>query len=161
MKETLKGVFSKGKDFYTKNLVPGISVYGEALVNEGKDEFRYWNPFKSKLCASLHKRVSQIGIKPGMVVLYLGSSTGTTVSHVSDIVDQGFVFAIDSSPRVMRELVRLCERRSNVAPLLADASHPERYAHRISYVDAIYQDISQKNQTEIFKKNVEQSFLDD
>src|SRR3989338_480517 len=155
MNETFKGVFAKGKDFYTRNIVPCTSVYGEALVKEGKAEFRQWNPNKSKLCASLHKRISQIGIKPGMAVLYLGSSTGTTVSHVSDIVDPGFVFALDSSPRVMRDLVHLCERRSNIAPVLADARHPERYAHRISRVDALYQDVSQKNQVEIFKKNAD------
>lgn len=58
------------------------------LVQEGEDkiEYRAWNPFRSKLAAAILGGVDQIHIKPGCKVLYLGAASGTTVSHVSDIV---------------------------------------------------------------------------
>ena len=88
-----EGVFiclGKEDDLVTKNLVPGESVYGEKRVSisEGDDkiEYRAWNPFRSKLAAAILGGVDQIHIKPGAKVLYLGAASGTTVSHVSDIV---------------------------------------------------------------------------
>ena len=161
IKETkFKNVFElkqgKNKFLLTKNIVPGTSVYNEKLIKEGDIEHREWDPNKSKLAASILKGVKQIGLEPGMVVLYLGASTGTTVSHVSDIVGkEGFVFALDSAHRVVRELVFLCEQRPNMAPILADANQPDTYKDRIIQVDWLYQDIAQKHQVEIFLKNVD------
>ncbi|MBI2549394.1 fibrillarin-like rRNA/tRNA 2'-O-methyltransferase [Candidatus Woesearchaeota archaeon] len=152
-----QGIFTrKGKEkLLTRNLTPGRSVYQERLVREGNVEYREWNPRRSKLAASLINGVSQIGLKPGYTVLYLGASTGTTVSHVSDIVGNGgFIFALDIAPRVTRELVFLAQQRKNIAPLLADASQPQTYASRITPVDYIYQDIAQRMQAEIFLKNM-------
>ena len=91
------GVFGFGKKVCTKSLVPGVKVYGEGLIRKQGVEYREWDPRRSKLCAAIIKGVSEIGIKPGSVVLYLGASTGTTPSHVSDIVGaSGFVFALVS-----------------------------------------------------------------
>ena len=45
-----------------------------------------WNPFRSKLAAAILGGIGNIYIKPGAKVLYLGAASGTTVSHVSDIV---------------------------------------------------------------------------
>lgn len=58
------------------------------LLKEGetKIEYRAWNPFRSKLAAAILGGVDQIHIKPGAKVMYLGAASGTTVSHVSDIV---------------------------------------------------------------------------
>lgn len=53
---------------------------------EVKVEYRAWNPFRSKLAAAILGGIDQIHIKPGAKVLYLGAASGTTVSHVSDIV---------------------------------------------------------------------------
>lgn len=143
------------KVLLTKNLVPGISVYGERLINADGVEYREWSPDKSKLAAAILKGIKQINLKPDTVVLYLGASTGTTASHVSDIVGKGgFVFALDSAPRVVRELVFLCEQRPNMAPVLANAALPNEYKDRITGVDWLYQDIAQKNQVDIFLKNV-------
>jgi rRNA 2'-O-methyltransferase fibrillarin len=89
------GVFiAKGKDhmLVTKNLVPGESVYGEKRISidggvEGtKTEYRVWNPFRSKLAAGVLGGLDDIFIKPGAKVLYLGAASGTSVSHVADIV---------------------------------------------------------------------------
>jgi rRNA 2'-O-methyltransferase fibrillarin len=89
------GIFiAKGKDhvLVTKNLVPGESVYGEKRISidggvEGtKIEYRVWNPFRSKLAAGVLGGLDDIFIKPGAKVLYLGAASGTSVSHVADIV---------------------------------------------------------------------------
>jgi fibrillarin-like pre-rRNA processing protein len=158
MPHKFKGVYTakKGKQVVlcTKNLTPGKKVYGEDTFKEGKDEYREWEPRRSKLGAALAKGISQIGIYPGSKVLYLGASTGTTSSHVSDIVgEDGFVFALDFAPRTTRELVYLCEVRKNMAPILADARNPSSFAHYVTQVDAIFQDIAQRDQAEIFIKN--------
>ncbi len=151
-----QGIYLKEgrRGFYTKSFAPGKNIYGENVVREGKDEYREWNVMKSKLGAALAKGISQIGIKPGDKVLYLGASTGTTPSHVSDIVGrEGFIFALDFAPRVVRELVFVCQDRTNMAPLLGDAKNPDTYYHKVSAVDAVYQDIAQKDQAEILLKN--------
>jgi fibrillarin-like pre-rRNA processing protein len=151
-----KGIYENREKIYTKNLNPGKRVYDEELFFDRQEEIEYrsWDPKRSKLGAALRKGVSQIGIKEGDYVLYLGASTGTTVSHVSDMVGKdGMVFALDFAPRVLRDLVFLAESRPNIAPILSDANHPERYASLISEVDTIFMDIAQKNQVEIFLKN--------
>ncbi len=153
-----KGVYARerGRDtyIYTQSLLKGQRVYGEDLFREGDQEFREWNPERSKLGAALKKEISQMGIKEGDYVLYLGASTGTTVSHVSDIVgEKGLVFALDFAPRVLRDLVFLAESRNNIAPILADANKPETYVHLTSEVDTVFMDVAQKNQVEIFLKN--------
>jgi rRNA 2'-O-methyltransferase fibrillarin len=78
----------------TKNLVPGESVYGEKRISidvgGGEDgakvEYRVWNPFRSKLAAGVLGGMDKIFIGPGAKVLYLGAASGTSVSHVADIV---------------------------------------------------------------------------
>lgn len=89
------GIFiAKGKDhlLVTKNLVPGESVYGEKRitieggVEDTKVEYRVWNPFRSKLAAGVLGGMDDIFIAPGKKVLYLGAASGTSVSHVADIV---------------------------------------------------------------------------
>lgn len=156
MKELSNGIFveeiGKKKIFLTKNLIPRESVYGERLIGE----YRVIEQSKSKLGALLAKTNGKtvLDVKNGSIVLYLGASTGTTVSHFSDIVgNEGGIFAIEIAPRVMRELVFLAEERKNIAPILADANHPEEYKDKIMRVDLLYQDVSQKNQVEIFLKN--------
>ena len=87
------------KRIYTLNLTPGKTVYDERLVTEAGSEYREWNPRKSKLGAAIAKGCTNIFIRNGSVVLYLGCASGTTVSHVSDIVGrEGFVFALDFAP---------------------------------------------------------------
>tara|TARA_Y100000310_G_scaffold298448_1_gene332406 strand:+ start:28 stop:702 length:675 start_codon:yes stop_codon:yes gene_type:complete len=155
----LKGIFEdriNGRTvLYTRNLDPGFNIYGEKLIRTGKDEFREWNPNRSKLGAAILKGISQIGIKPNSIVLYLGAASGTTVSHVSDIVSkEGFVFAIEFSAVVLRNLVFIAERRKNISPIFADANHPDTYKDKIfGEVDVVFQDVSQRNQVEIFLKN--------
>ena len=127
-----------------------VPVYGERIL-EG---YRLWDPFRSKLAALLLKgRSTRPVLARDAKVLYLGAATGTTVSHVSDIVRDGLVYAVEYSPRSMRDLVRLCERRKNIVPILADAARPEEYAFLVEPVDQIYQDVAQRSQAEIASRN--------
>ncbi|MBW2991552.1 fibrillarin-like rRNA/tRNA 2'-O-methyltransferase [Candidatus Woesearchaeota archaeon] len=140
---------------YTINLVPGKSLFEEELVKHKGIEYRAWDIYRSKLGAAVKKGISQIGVKQGDKVLYLGAAHGFTPSHVSDIVGKdGFVFCVDNAPRVVRDLIFICEERTNMAPILADANHPEEYKELITKeVDVVYQDIAQRNQVDIFLKN--------
>jgi fibrillarin-like pre-rRNA processing protein len=127
-----------------------VPVYGERIL-EG---YRLWDPFRSKLAALLLKgRSTWPVLARDARVLYLGAATGTTVSHVSDIVREGLVYAVEYSPRSMRDLVRLCERRKNIVPILADAARPEEYAFLVEPVDLVYQDVAQRSQAEIASRN--------
>ena len=147
-------VYEKNKRLYTINLVPGAKVYDETLRKDGGKEFRDWNPSKSKLASYIIKGAKNIFIRKDSVILYLGASTGTTVSHVSDIVTEGLIFAVDLAPRVVRELLFLSQKRKNIAPILESASNIEELKKRISSVDVIYQDLAQRNQLQIFLKNI-------
>ena len=54
-----------------------------------------WNPYRSKIAASVLGGIEDIYIRPGYKILYLGASSGTTVSHVSDVIgDSGIVYAV-------------------------------------------------------------------
>jgi fibrillarin-like pre-rRNA processing protein len=92
-------------------------------------------------------------IREGDRVLYLGTSTGTTPSHVSDIVgDRGLVVGVEFAPRVAREFVEhVARQRKNVIPYVADARDPSKYA--ITKVDVVYCDVAQPDQTEIAMAN--------
>jgi len=136
--------------YYTKNLVPGISVYGERLIKINGKEYREWDIRRSKLGAGIKKGLRN-PIKENSKILYLGASTGTTVSHVSDIAFKGRVYAIEFAPEPIKHLIMLAMKRPNIIPILEDANHPERYPTEM--VDVVFQDVAQRNQVEIFIKN--------
>ena len=133
----------------TLNLAPGKRVYNEELIFRDGVEYRTWDPFRSKLAAAMMKGMPESVIKEGDKVLYLGASTGTTASHISDIVGpSGLVIGVEFAPRVAREFVeRVARERKNVIPFVADARDPSRYS--IAQVDVVYCDIAQPDQTEI------------
>jgi len=141
----------------TQNLAPGRSVYGEKLIRHKGIEYRLWNPFRSKLAAAILKDLKIIPIKPDHRVLYLGAASGTTASHVSDIVgEKGHVYCVEFSPRAIRELVNnVCLFRSNMSPILEDARIPERYATLVGKVNDIYCDIAQPEQARVLADNAE------
>ncbi len=143
----------KGR-LYTLSNYPGFNGFGEGIIVRGKKEYRVFDTERSKLAAALKKGLSQTGISQGSKVLYLGASHGYTPSYISDIVGKnGVVFCLDFSPVVARDLVYICEQRDNMIPLLADASNPDSYEDRITKVDVLFQDVAQKDQIGIFKKN--------
>lgn len=155
------GVFvSRGKDdlLLTRNMVPGVSVYGEKRVvvdveNE-RIEYRVWNIYRSKLAAGIVCGLEYIYIAPGSRVLYLGASSGTTVSHVSDIVGKdGVVYAVEFSERSGRDLINMSMKRPNVVPIIEDARYPSRYRMLVPIVDCVFSDVSQPDQSRIVALN--------
>src|ERR1700712_2233243 len=152
----------------TKNMAPGESVYGEKRIsveNSGpanedgtpsvtKTEYRVWNPFRSKLAAGVLGGLDEIFIKPGAKVLYLGAASGTSVSHVADIVGPtGTVFAVEFSHRSGRDLINMATHRTNVIPIIEDARHPLRYRMLVSMVDVVFADVAQPDQARIVGLN--------
>ena len=138
----------------TKNLVKGDRVYNEDLIMIEGEEYRTWDPFRSKLAAAIHRGLPDETVAVGQRVLYLGTSTGTTPSHVSDLVGaSGLVIGVEFAPRVAREFVEnVARKRENVIPFVADARNPSKYS--LMKVDLVYCDIAQPDQTEIAIENV-------
>jgi len=140
----------------TKNLVPGKKVYGEKLYQWEGEEYREWNIYRSKLAAALVKGIEVLPIKPGDSLLYLGAATGTTPSHISDIIGpEGRLYGVEFAPRVMREFVNLAEQRPNIFPILGDARKPWEYRHLVELTDGLYADVAQPNQAEIVADNAD------
>jgi fibrillarin-like pre-rRNA processing protein len=139
------------KKLATLNLVPGNQVYKEKLVKIKDEEFRAWDPYRSKLGSAIMNDLNVLPIVRKSRVLYLGVSTGTTASHVSDIVGpSGIVFCVEHTSRVAREFLdRVASYRSNIVPILQDARNPKEYFSVYGTVDVVYVDIAQPDQTEI------------
>ncbi|MFX0047626.1 MAG: fibrillarin-like rRNA/tRNA 2'-O-methyltransferase [Candidatus Hermodarchaeota archaeon] len=139
---------------YTKNLVPGKKVYGEKLIPFKGEEYREWDPFRSKLAAMILEKPSLDFLKKGLNCLYLGASSGTTISHLSDILSNGIIYGVEFAERSMRQLIQNIDKRNNVVPILGNANFPESYANSIfTPIDLVYQDIAQPNQAQIAIEN--------
>lgn len=143
----------------TVNYAPGTNIYGERLYTDKNSNLQYraWDPYRSKLACCIFKKMKGIPTDiDKMNILYLGASTGTTVSHVSDIVANkgGKIYALEFSVIPARRLIQLSQNRNNIIPIVADARFPERYVSTVWDIDFIFQDISQVNQSEIFVNNI-------
>lgn len=146
---------------FTINSTPGLRFFSENIIRQQNLEFREWDPYKSKLAALILNGCTNIGVRKGNIVLYLGCSHGYTASFVSDIVGkEGLIFAVDISARVMRDFMFLSEKRKNLVPILADANKTKELEQRICLADILYQDLAQKNQVQIFLKSAK-NFLKD
>lgn len=145
----------KGKlKLYTRNLDKGNRIYGEKLVFYKGIEYREWDPYRSKLAALLLENPISNFLSEDINCLYLGASSGTTVSHLSDIAKSGVIYSVEFAERSIRQLIQNTSRRKNIIPILDDARYPQNYAKSIfSSIDLIYQDVSQPNQAEIALTN--------
>lgn len=148
-------VFAERRKIYTVSAAPGIRVYGERTPVVDGVEYREWNPLRSKLAAYIANGGTKVPIGKNDHVLYLGASSGTTPSHVSDMVPGGKVYCVEFAPRMFRELVKNCEPRPNMIPVLADATRPSEYEFMVSDIDIVYQDVAQKNQSDILADNMD------
>lgn len=158
-KEIYEATLEDGaKRLATKNLTPGLSVYGERLVKFKGVEYRVWDAFRSKLAGAIIKGLQHVPIEPRGKVLYLGAASGTTPSHVSDIVGEtGQVYCVEFAQRSIRDLVNnVAAYRPNISPLLEDARMPEKYAMFINgKVDVIYCDVAQPEQAKLLADNAD------
>ncbi len=154
------GVMKEGRSLWTRNAKKGVSVRGERRRRSGKVEWRKWDPYKSKVAAALlttNGDPSQILPEPGSVCLYLGASSGTTVSHIHDHVcgaenhHNGQLVAVEISPRMMRDLQTLAEQREGLIPVLTDARDINSYATIMrGKAQWIHQDLSIADQAHNF-----------
>lgn len=152
MRQIFPGIYGDGNKLYTVNLVPGKRVYGEKLMNKEK-EYREWDPTRSKMAAAIINGLREAAIKEKSRVLYLGASTGTTCSHVSDIIgSEGIIYAVEFSERVFHPLMNLAKDRKNIVPILADARKPEDYSFT-EYCDVVFVDIADPQETDIAIRN--------
>lgn len=141
---------------YTKNLIPGRKTIDEKLIIIGGDEYREWDPYRSKLAALILEEPMTNLFLDNLNCLYLGASSGTTISYLSDILSKGIIYGVEFAERSIRQLIQNCKDRKNVIPILGDANFPEDYGHNIfTAIDLIYQDVAQPNQAEIAIKNAE------
>lgn len=158
---TFDGIFQidRGdeKRLCTRSLVPGTNVYGEEIVRDGNEEYRVWDPFRSKLAAAILKGLRKIPFGKDSRVLYLGAASGTTVSHVSDIVGSGGrVYCVEFAQRSFRDLVdNVAKNRKNTIPIFEDARFPSRYRSLVLEVDSVYCDIAQPDQARILAENLD------
>jgi len=130
------------------------AVYGERVVARGRATLRRWEPSRSKLGAALAKGYTERLPRPDEGWLYLGAATGTTASHIADLVgDGGRLYALERSLRPFARLLRLVERYPNLLPIFGDARRPETYAGDVGPVDGLYADIAQPDQVEILLAN--------
>jgi fibrillarin-like pre-rRNA processing protein len=160
IEEKFKGVFFIDGRLATRNLIRDFRVHGERLVSAEGVQYRHWDPYRSKLAAAVIKGMKSMPIKSGSRVLYLGAAAGVTPSFISDIVgEKGIVYCVEFAPRSMRDLLYVCEKRSNMLPLLADARKTESYEKDVGKVDVVYEDVAQPDQEDIMIKNA-QKFLE-
>ncbi|MGQ9478803.1 MAG: fibrillarin-like rRNA/tRNA 2'-O-methyltransferase [Thermoproteota archaeon] len=155
VREIFNGVYEvedeEGIRMATVNMAPGTTVYGEKLIRISGVEYRVWNPYRSKIAAAILNGLRSLFIRPGCSILYLGAASGTTVSHVSDIVGpSGVVYAVEVAHRPFRDfLEKVSSRRSNIIPILADARRVFEYSWLLQEVDAVYCDVAQPDEVNI------------
>ena len=155
MDHTFGRVFTDRGRVYTASMQPGKRVYGERLYTVSGTEYREWDPRRSKLSAYLTVRGRCFPFRSDSRVLYLGASSGTTPSHVADVCCEGRVFCVEFAQRMFRDLVKTCEGRPNMMPILGDATRPSEYAMFADSVDIVYQDVAQKRQADIVCDNMD------
>jgi fibrillarin-like pre-rRNA processing protein len=139
---------------WTEALGEPATVYGERITSLDEVVLRRWDPSRSKLGAALANGWEGPMPRSGERWLYLGASTGTTASHVADLVGLGgFVFAVEKSLRPFSRLLALAQRYPNLGPLLGDAREPLAYLPVVPRVDGVYLDVAQPDQVEIALAN--------
>ena len=126
---------------------------------QNKIEYRIWDTFYSKLGAAIETGISNIYMKPGSKVLYLGAGNDSysTISHLSDLVGrEGVVYGVEKSEIKGLVLKNLAKKRVNIKPIIYDAKNPFNYKNLITnLVDCIFANISGKDITTIISKNAE------
>ncbi|MCI4355928.1 MAG: fibrillarin-like rRNA/tRNA 2'-O-methyltransferase [Thermoplasmata archaeon] len=144
----------EGDSHWTVALSEPAAVYGERVTAVEDSVLRRWDPSRSKLGAALAKGWDGALPRSGERWLYLGAATGTTASHVADLVGRdGFVFAVEKSLRPFARLLALGRRYPNLGPILGDAHAPLDYLPMVPPVDGLYVDLAQVDQVEIAREN--------
>jgi len=141
-------------ELWTETVGQEPPVYGERWTESDGRPYRSFEPARSKLSAAIVKEWSGPVPAPGEGWLYLGAASGTTASHVADLVGPtGRVYAVERSLRPFSRLLTLAERWPNLLPILGDARDPAAYGALVPPVQGVYADIAQADQVEIVLSN--------
>lgn len=147
---------------WTRSLGEPAVLPGERVRTDREGTWRLMEPSRTKLAAALANGLGTLPLKQGTDVLYLGAATGSTASHVADIVGpSGTVYAVEKSTRAFARLILASRRWPNIVPILKDARSPGGYSGLVPMVGAMYQDIPQVDQGEIAVKNATTFLKDD
>lgn len=141
-------------ELWTETVGSLPAVYGERWKEIEGRLVRSFDPGRAKLAAAVVRGWTGSLPSPGERWLYLGAASGTTASHIADLVGpRGTVYAVERSVRPFARLYRLSDRWPNLLPILADARYPEEYLDLVPPVDGTYADIAQPDQVEIVRRN--------
>jgi fibrillarin-like pre-rRNA processing protein len=155
MEQIFPGIWKKDGRIFTKNLVPGDKTYSKSLVTFEGEEFREWNPFRSKPAAAIANGLKTFPLAENAKVLYLGIASGQTSTFFSDIVGrEGIIYGVEISERCVRDLNPVAEKRGNIVPIVGDARKPEEYSW-IEKVDVVFEDVASDDQSPIMIRNCE------
>ncbi len=154
MNELFDSIYRKENKIFTSNNKDKRCYYNEESFKEEGIFYRSWNPYKSKIGAGLINGIKDFPITNTSNILYLGSSTGTTVSHISDIAKNGKVFTVDLARDMMIIMMHLVYNRKNIYPIFENAQNPQNYSFvKNTEIDIIIQDIACRDQIDILIKN--------
>ncbi|MGP8109843.1 MAG: fibrillarin-like rRNA/tRNA 2'-O-methyltransferase [Thermoplasmata archaeon] len=146
--------FGDRVELWTETVGSLPPVYGERWKEFDGRPIRSFEPGRSKLAAGLAKGWRGPLPLPGERWLYLGAASGTTASHVADLVGpSGRVYAVERSVRPFARLLAVAQRWPNLFPILADAREPGSYADLVRLSDGLYADVAQPGQVEIVRAN--------
>ena len=144
------------REFWTQTVGELPPVYGERWTEVAGQRLRQFEPGRSKLAAAIVRGWAGDVPAPGQRWLYLGAASGTTASHVADLVGpEGRVYAVERSVRPFARLLTLAERWPNLRPIFGDAREPREYAALVPPADGLYADIAQPDQLAIVLANAE------
>ena len=87
----------------TKNFIPGNSLFDEKIIQKSDSEFIEWNPYKSKLAASIRNGLQIFPISQNMNVLFVTDIFDSTILHLSNIVgNDGKIRYISKIPNIIK-----------------------------------------------------------
>ncbi len=153
VREHFPGVFFIKDKIAVKNIIRGFRPFSEELAEIGGEEYRLWDPNRSKAAAAIAKGIKEFPIGRGTKILYLGIAHGYTASFLSCVVGKsGMIYGVEISERTFRELMPIAAKYGNIAPMLADARNTDLYGW-IEPVDVVYEDVADTQQTDIGIRN--------
>ena len=136
-----------------KQIFPNVFEDKGTLFVKGKAGYRVWDPTKSKPATAIKNGLKIFPLEKGISILYLGAGHGTTASYFGEIIGkEGIIYAVEVSDRIIKKLLEIAKEKGNICPILGDARLMDY--KWIGKVDFVYQDIAQRDQVEIFLRNV-------
>ena len=148
------------KKLATLNPTKKNQVDKEELVEMNGNEYRVWNPYRSKLAAAIINGIEVFPILKNTKILYFDSNMGITPSHISDIVGKdGKIFVVGNNNKSFNFLDKIASIRSNIT-VIHDAENLVPYNSIKDKVDVIYADVTYGNDFDLDMLNSKTHLMD-